>query len=457
MSKQQKDGKNRVVIVGAVVSGRSGEGLYGPVAGDQTVMRQIGSTGDIDVYVNSQGGSVFAGFAILNALNSATAAGRAVNIYVSAMAASIASYITAGVKGAKVYLSGNGKLMFHAPWTGVVGSREQLLDTADLLGKMEDDIVAAVESRGAKHDKVWFAAGRAKWMSAKEAVEAKLADGIADPPQDLIAAVVDANRFSYRFGGDGWDDKAKDKGAEGRRTLGGQDLFAASTSLEGLLRSQCEERFGELASFEMGSSGGFRVTKKDGSEALLKYTPDSLNIVAVDWDSANFEPAEEKQMKTEAELKAEADAKLAADAKLKADADAKAAADKATADAKAKADADAKATADKATADAKAKEEADAKAKALPAGMTPDMIAFATKNYKAVRDGHIDAILACKKNVFTRAQLEEFPIDTLAGMAALAVEPEASTPGKPEVDNSIVDPNASAKSKATASLPPPAL
>lgn len=447
--KTNKDGKNRVVIVGTVVSGRSGDGWYGTLAGEQTVMQQMGSTGDIDVYINSPGGSVFAGFAILNALNSATAAGRTVNIYVSAMAASIASYISTGVKGAKVYVAQNAKLMFHAPWTGVVGSREQLLDTAGLLEKMEADIITAIESRGAKHDASWFAAGRAKWMTAKEAVEAKLADEIADPPQDLIAAVVAAATPTYSYR-DGYDDKADENGKgrpDARRALAGQDLFAASVSLEGLLKSMCEERFGADSLFEMTGDGAFRVTKKDRSEALLKYTPDSLNIVAVDWDSAKFEPAEENEMKTEAQLKAEADAaaqaKIAADAKTEADA-------KAAADAKAKADADVKAEADKALEAGKTEKPV------LPAGMTDDMIAFAAKNYKAVRDGHVAVILGCKENVFTQAQLEAFPIDTLAGMAALASKP-APAEAKPKVDNSLIDPNASAKSAAQGSLPPPAL
>ena len=80
------------------------------VQGSESVLSQIGDSGDIDIYVNSQGGSVFAGFEIVNALNAAVTQGRAVTFYVSALAASIASYITSGVKGARVVMSDNAKL-----------------------------------------------------------------------------------------------------------------------------------------------------------------------------------------------------------------------------------------------------------------------------------------------------------------------------------------------------------
>ena len=139
MTKTQngKSGSTRkVLIVGTVVNGRSGySGWYGRCAGSESVIEEIGSEGDIDVYINSPGGSVFAGFEMVNAFNAARDAGREVTIYVSAMAASIASYIACGVKGAKVYMSSNAKMMFHAPWTFVLGSKDELRDTSNLLEK----------------------------------------------------------------------------------------------------------------------------------------------------------------------------------------------------------------------------------------------------------------------------------------------------------------------------------
>ena len=483
MATQKQNGKRYVAIVGSVVSGRSGDGWYGRYTGSDTVMKAIGVSGDVEVYINSPGGSVFAGFTILNALNAATAAGRSVTIYVSAMAASIASYISSGVAGAKVYVSSNSKLMFHAPWTYAEGSRTQLLDTAELLAKMEDDLVAAVENRGAKADREWFAAGRAKWFSAREAVEAKLADGIANAPSELLAYVTSDAALGYTLRETGrYEDMSK---------LDADDRCVASTTFEGVLQQLCSERYGDVAEICDVGNWTFKAMKKDGSGVLLKYRSDAANIVAIDWESATTEPKQENEMKTqqstEAEqaAKIEADAKAAADAKAKADADAKAAEEqklkdeadakakadadakaaeeakaKADADEKAKADAEAKAKTDadekaKADAEAKAKAEADEKAKlAVPAGMTADMLAFAAKNYKAFRDGLIATIKACKTNRFTDADLDKYDVEQLEKLADLIPKPDAKTVAG--VDNSLIAPAPVAKGTG-GTLPPPEL
>ena len=424
MATQKQNGKRFVAIVGSVVSGRSGDGWYGRCTGSDTVLKAIGASGDVEVYVNSPGGSVFAGFTIINAFNAATAAGRSVTIYISAMAASIASYISSGVSGAKVYVSPNSKLMFHAPWTSVEGSRTQLLDAAELLAKMEDDIVAAVESRGAKADKEWFATGRAKWLSAKEAIEAKLADGIANAPSDLLAYVTSDAALGYTT-------RENAKFADMSR-LDAEDRYAASSSFEGMLEQMCGDRFGGDVEVSEVGNWTFKAAKKDGSAMLLKYRSDAANIVAIDWDSAKSEPEQENDMSKQQDLEAEQKAKADADAKAKEEADAKA----------------------KADADAKAKEEAEAKKLSVPAGMTADMIAFAAKNYKAVRDGHVAAIKACKTNLFTDADLEACDIEFLAKMTALISKPDDKTVGR--VDNSLIAPAPVAKGTG-GTLPPPEL
>ena len=456
----KKTGTKYLSIVGSVISGASGNGWFGRCTGSESVISAIGDEGDIEVYVNSPGGSVFAGFEILNALNAAVKSGRSVTFYVSAMAASIASYITCGVKGAKVCMSENAKLMFHAPWTYTGGSKEQLRDTADLLAQMEDDIIREIGSRGGKVDAEWFAAGRMKWLSAKEAVALKFADVIADAPAKLIAEVAKANATQSCANKD-YDDKHKDM----RHKMSSADLMAASMTAEAYVQQVCEERFPEsvVSSFAKDT---FVLTKKDGSSALLKYADDSLNIVAIEWDTAVFEQAQENDMSDKAKLDADATAKAEADALAKVEAEAKELADaeakaKEEADAKLEADALAKAEAEAAEeAAAKAKEEADAKANAdaapkLPAGLTEDMIVFATKNYKIERNGHIEAIKASKNCEFTDEELDGFTIGILSKIAKLAIVESDAAPVKTS-DKSILAPKSAAKGTG-GSLPPPEL
>ena len=466
--KTKGDGKNRVIIVGSVVSGRSGEDWFGRYTGSTSAIEEMGTSGDVEVYVNSPGGSVFAGFEILNAFKAAVAAGRSVHVYISAMAASIASYITTGIPGAKVYVAENAKLMFHAPWVGgISGSKDQLRDYANLLEKMEVDIANAVSSRGAKAEADWFAAGRTKWISAKEAVAMKLADGVANPPQDLImAAVKSPYSTTYR---DGYEDSAENGKKKTKSSLSGVDMFAASASFEGLLKTECGAHFGEEITVSDIAEGEFRATFEDGRSTLLKYRPDSLTIVAIDWEGAALSEQErENHMKTQAQLEEEAKAAVEAAEKAKADAaKAKEETAKAKADLEAaKADLEAaKADLEAAKADlenakaetAKAKADLEAaKAKQIPDGVTADMLAFAQANYKPDRDRHIATIKANKANDFSDEELDKQSIEFLARLAKLSA---ASTESgeKTKADNSLTG-IPSSKSKGTeATLPPPEL
>ena len=426
--KKKNDGRNRIGIVGGIVSGKSYNGWFGRYTGSETVLSQIGDSGDIDIYVNSQGGSVFAGFEIVNALNAAVTQDRAVTFYVSALAASIASYITSGVKGAKVVMSDNAKLMFHAPWSCVCGSKDQLKDAADLLGKMEDDIVSAVEARGAKAEPDWFSAGRMKWFSAKEAVKNKLADEIGNPPSDLISYLTeqDKNGGSYTSL---YSDSSSDKPGY---TAGKTELerFAAQTELKSYIASLCEEHFDDIQAVEV-ERDNIRLAHKDGSFSLLNYENDPLNIVNVNWESARKETQKENNMSTQV---AKTPAPKAAEETPK----------EPTAEPKA-----AEETPKEPTAEPKA---AEAKA-VIPSGMTEDMILFAAENYAETKNKHIAAIKAVKTNSFTDEELDSFPMKTLAKMAKLAVEPQKETV-VPKTDSSLIAPPASA-AKGNGSLPPP--
>ncbi len=306
MSKKAK--VNRVAIVGPIVSGTSfysyWYGCY--ITGSDTVIGSLGTSGDVEIFVNSPGGSVFAGFDIVNAINSVIESGRKVTFYISAMSASIASYITTASKGAKVVMSDNGKLMFHAPWTVIIGSKDELRDEADLLEQMETDIKKAVKSRGATSEDSWFEAGRAKWISAEESKAMGLIDAIGNPPIDLIIAVKGLDKKPISGGDSEYamkDNKegGKEDGRSTKKCSDGSrsdldifrkqvDKIAASTMMNGVLEDICSQQFGEKCTVTDVADGSFRLTRENGDKSLLKFSPDPLTIVSVDWESiASFE------------------------------------------------------------------------------------------------------------------------------------------------------------------------
>ena len=435
--KKKNDGRNRIGIVGGIVSGKSYNGWFGRCTGSESVLSQIGDSGDIDIYVNSHGGSVFAGFEIVNALNAAVTQGRAVTFYVSALAASIASYITSGVKGAKVVMSDNAKLMFHAPWVCTCGSKDQLKDAADLLGKMEEDIISAVEARGAKAEPDWFAAGRMKWFSAKEAVKNKLADEIGNPPSDLIAYVTDKNNNGSSSGSLFFDSSSKGLGYTPDKDE--LERFAAQTELKGYIASLCAEHFDDIQAVDV-ERDNIRITHKDGSFSLLNYENDPLNIVNVNWESARKETQKENDMSKQAEQNAAEETSKELSAEQNA------------------AEETSKELSTEQNAAEETSKELSAAPKAvvkpvLPSGMTEDMIVFAAENYAETKNKHIAAIKAVKTNSFTDEELDSFPMKTLAKMAKLAVEPQKETV-VPKTDSSLIAPPASV-AKGNGSLPPP--
>ena len=507
MAAKKRAAKKRIVaIVGSVTKGRSFISWLGNyVTGSDTVLQEIGSEGDVDVFINSPGGSVFAGFEILNALNVAIEQGRAVTIYVSPLAASIASYISCGVKGAKVYLSDNAKLMFHAPWTGIVGSKSQFRDTADLLEQMEGDIASAVESRGAVAEPGWFETGRATFISAKDAVRLKLADAVRLPPADLIAYVVNKQtppRQKQQTAVVAEKSVNVTNGEVPTENMFEYDYMkiAASIEFKGYIEQLCREHYEDetLVVLDVGP-GVARLRKSNGNQMSLKFTEDPLNIVSINWESASTaanaseaQQPENDDMKTLKTDKTDANPVDAAPnaAAFETAAPAAPSAGIVLDDPKNGDDAfvdgetcggivaiapispsDA-AHAEEPTApvDAASEQSAAPVAEAPKApkaeepktevvsdsGLTPDMVAFAKANYDKQKAEYIRTIKANEKNAFDDNELNAMSMISLEKLASLAAsESVPNGAGGPKADNSLVNHTVPSKTPNSGTLPPP--
>jgi ATP-dependent Clp endopeptidase proteolytic subunit ClpP len=91
---------------------------------------------DLNIYVNSGGGSVFSGMAIYNMLKRHQGFKT---VHVDGLAASISSVIA--LAGDKVIIPSNAYLMIHKPWSGVQGNSNDLREQADVLDKIEEGIL----------------------------------------------------------------------------------------------------------------------------------------------------------------------------------------------------------------------------------------------------------------------------------------------------------------------------
>lgn len=139
---------------------------------------------DVELHVNSGGGSVFDAFAIMTALRNHPGT---VTAYVDGLAASAASYLIAAAD--RVVMSSVAWLMVHNASGMVVGNAEDMRRTADDLDRISGTIAGIYAKRaGNGHD---FAADMAAetWYDAEQALELGLVDEVTEAV--AIAARID--------------------------------------------------------------------------------------------------------------------------------------------------------------------------------------------------------------------------------------------------------------------------
>ena len=143
---------------------------------------------DLDVYINSGGGDVFAGSEIYAALRDYTGT---VNIHVTGLAASAASVIAcAGDSDIAPTAQG----MVHNVMTYAAGNHSDMEKTSERLKQADRAIAAAyVEKTGMSEQDALDLMEAETWLTAQDAVDYGLIDRIAENSNTghLVAAVID--------------------------------------------------------------------------------------------------------------------------------------------------------------------------------------------------------------------------------------------------------------------------
>ncbi len=177
-----------------------GYGWYGGVSA-QNFAKELGaiSADEITVRLNSPGGDVYDGIAILNALRSHKAR---VTVYVDGLAASAASFIA--MAGDEVVMRRNSEMMIHDASCFGIGNAGEMRKVADDLDRVSNNIASIYAERAGGTTDEWREIMLAEtWYSAQEAVDAGLAnrvDAKADTEEDDKAAAknsFDLSIFNY--------------------------------------------------------------------------------------------------------------------------------------------------------------------------------------------------------------------------------------------------------------------
>lgn len=141
---------------------------------------------NINIYINSLGGSVLEGTAIYNQLKRHPAHKT---VYVDGFACSIASVIA--MAGDKVVMPKNTMMMIHNPWTICMGNAEELRKQADDLDTIAEASRQAYlcKSNGKlDEDKLIEMLNAETYLTAEKCIEYGLADEYAEQDADMEAA-----------------------------------------------------------------------------------------------------------------------------------------------------------------------------------------------------------------------------------------------------------------------------
>lgn len=124
---------------------------------------------DLNIYINSGGGSVFAGMAIYNMLKRHNGQKT---VYIDGLAGSIASVIA--MAGDRIVVPKNSFLMIHKPLVGVLGNANTLREQADLLDNIEKAIINVYEdklAKGANIETIKDMVNAETWLNGEEAIQ----------------------------------------------------------------------------------------------------------------------------------------------------------------------------------------------------------------------------------------------------------------------------------------------
>ncbi|MGG5359345.1 head maturation protease, ClpP-related [Enterococcus sp. DIV0240a] len=183
-----------IFIFGEIVSFKW-EDTDTTAASFQKDLKELGEISQINLHINSPGGSVFEGIAIGNMLKQHKAH---VVAHVDALAASIASVIVASCD--EVVMPENSMLMIHNPWSVVMGNSNDLRKKADDLDKIaESSVITYLSKAGDKltEEKIKEIMDKETWLSAQEAYEYGLCD-VVESPNQMVASISEKLFDAYQ-------------------------------------------------------------------------------------------------------------------------------------------------------------------------------------------------------------------------------------------------------------------
>ena len=170
---------DRVIFLGAPIN----DDVANIIQAQLLFLEMDNAERDIQIYINSPGGSVSAGLGIYDTMQLVS---PDVSTICTGMAASMAAVLlTAGAKGKRSALP-HSRVMIHQPMGGIQGQASDIEITAREILKLKSELYNIISTHsGQPFDKVERDSDRDYWMIAKEAEEYGMIDKVLVNPKQF--------------------------------------------------------------------------------------------------------------------------------------------------------------------------------------------------------------------------------------------------------------------------------
>ncbi|PCJ89491.1 MAG: ATP-dependent Clp protease proteolytic subunit [Flavobacteriales bacterium] len=163
---------DRIIFLGVPIT----DYVSNVVQGQLLFLESADAKKDIQIYINSPGGGVYAGFGIYDTMQYIS---PNIATICTGMAASMAAILLcAGNKGKRTGLK-HARVMIHQPMGGAQGQASDIEITAREIQKLKKELYEIIsEHSGQKYDKVYKDGDRDYWMTAEEAQKYGMIDEV---------------------------------------------------------------------------------------------------------------------------------------------------------------------------------------------------------------------------------------------------------------------------------------
>ncbi len=166
--------KDRIIFIGDAIT----DDMANIVVAEMLFLSMDDPDKDINIYINSPGGSVTAGLAIYDTMQFVSCD---VNTYCLGQAASMGAVLLAAGTTGKRYGLPHARIMIHQPWGGARGTASDIsIQAKEILRLKEELNMILAEHTGRSLAKIAEETDRDYFMSAAEAKEYGLIDEVID-------------------------------------------------------------------------------------------------------------------------------------------------------------------------------------------------------------------------------------------------------------------------------------